>query len=210
MSGAAAHEAASSAARAAARPALFARLRSETRAAHDAIERDLDWERRVSTIDGYRQLLARFYGFHRTWEPAIAASIDDESFVGPRRKLPLLEADLLHLGMTPTAIEKIPEPDLLIRPRTRAEALGSMYVLEGSTLGGQLIARRVAEKLGLKPGAGLSYHCAYGDAVGPMWQAFRARLGELSPSEEDEAIGSANTTFRHLRAWLGTASRSSR
>ena len=59
-------------------------LRAETRTAHEAIERDLAWETRVATRDGYRALLARFWGFHAELEPALADALADDAFFDPR------------------------------------------------------------------------------------------------------------------------------
>lgn len=185
-------------------PTILDRLREATRPMHEAVERELDWERRVETIDGYRSLLARLYGFHAAWEPEAAALIADEAFFGPRRKAHLLAADLACLGLSRSSIGALPKPcGLRVPMATRAEALGAMYVLEGSTLGGQLIARRVSAVLGLRPGAGCSYYCAYGPAVGTMWREFRACLLAASSPTADYAMArTAQRTFERLRSWL--------
>lgn len=184
-------------------PTILDRLRSETRGQHEAIERDLDWQRRVGDLADYRSLLARLYGFHVVWEPEAAALIADEAFFGPRRKLHLLEADLACLGLLPSLQGKLPRCRPCLPMTTREDALGAMYVLEGSTLGGRLIANRASLALGLKPEAGLAYHGAYGVAVGSMWQAFRRHLcAASSPEADDRIVRSANLTFARLHAWL--------
>lgn len=189
--------------RAAASPAgLPERLRAETRDAHEAVERALDWERRLGTLEGYRGFLARLYGFHVVWEPAAAALIADDAFLVPRRKLPLLLADLAFLGLTPAEVERLPRC-APVPMADAAEALGSMYVLEGSTLGGQILARHVAARLGLDAARGCAYLRAYGGGVGPMWQGFRARLlGVSSPQTQDAVVRSAAATFERLETWL--------
>ena len=81
-------------------------------------------------------------------------------------------------------------------------ALGSMYVFEGATLGGQFITRHLAGRFGL-PAAG-EYFNSYGDDVGRMWKAFRGVLLEHSSPEADPVIiGAAVDTFERFGRWLG-------
>lgn len=199
---------AASAALAAARsgmPTLPDRLRSETRAAHEAAEREFDWERRVATSAGYRALLGRFWGFHATWEPVVAARLADPAFVEPRRKLGLLRADLTHLGASPNDITMLPTVDAGALPRTDAEALGSLYVMEGSSLGGQIIARRIAATLGYRRESGCAYFNAYGPEVGTMWRATRQRLVRVPVDQHDAVVAAASATFETIGAWLAAA-----
>ncbi|MBY0254738.1 MAG: biliverdin-producing heme oxygenase, partial [Methylobacterium organophilum] len=142
------------------RDGLHARLRAATDPAHRALEVSLDWQARVATLDGYRDLLGRLYGFHAVWEAAIGSGLADEPFLAPRRRLALLAADLDHLGLRPDAVAALPRPaaPALHGP---AAATGALYVLEGSTLGGQLIGRHIAGLHGFS-GAGLAYYRAHG------------------------------------------------
>lgn len=182
---------------------LLLRLKTETAPAHADVEQALDLEARTSSLSAYRHLIARFYGFHVTWEPCVEAALADPQFFHPRRKSKFLERDLRELGMTQGAILRLPlwRPTMSIR--TAAEALGSMYVLEGSTLGGVIIARHVERSLGLGRSNGCSYFRCYGDEVGRMWLAFKAALlTRCPPDEEDRAIEAAQRTFETLRSWL--------
>ena len=47
---------------------LLERLKIETRPAHDRIEAAIDLDRRIASRNAYRDLLIRFYGFHKAWE----------------------------------------------------------------------------------------------------------------------------------------------
>ena len=153
---------------------LHARLREATAAAHEALERDLDWEARVATLPGYRDLLVRLRGFHAAYEPAIAAALADAPFFDPRRRLPALDADLDALdGAAPDALPA-PAAPWLDGP---GAALGALYVLEGSTLGGAVIGRHVARLHG--EGVPLAYYAGRGRATGPLWRLFRERLDGL-------------------------------
>lgn len=185
---------------------LLPRLRTETRAAHDAIEAALDLEGRLSSRDAYRELLAQVYAFHAGWEPVLAGLIEDPAFFEPRRKLALLAADLACLGMSPVDIDALAPRPPLAALTTISQALGAMYVLEGSTLGGQLISRQVADRLALRADFGASYHNAYGRSVGAMWRAFGQRLIKAAPDlDGDAVVSAAQTAFAQMQAALTRA-----
>ncbi len=135
-------------------------------------------------------------------EPALAASLDDAPFFDPRRRLAHLAADLRILGFDDATIQILPCPRLA-PPRDRAEAFGALYVLEGSTLGGQVIAKHIGRQLGLTAECGCRYYAAHGRETGAMWKAFRQRLAEeATRGEADAIVISATATFDAMRHWL--------
>jgi heme oxygenase len=78
-----------------------------------------------------------------------------------------------------------------------------MYVLEGSTLGSQFIAKHIAAKFNITAGSGASFFNAYGRSVGEQWSAFRAFLtANTSHGDEDEVLTAARGTFETLSRWL--------
>ncbi len=86
---------------------------------------------------------------------------------------------------------------------SRPEILGAAYVLEGSTLGGQIIARHLEETLGLRDGCGYRYFRSYGPDVGAQWKAFRAELLRASSATNDPVIvRAARETFEILHRWF--------
>lgn len=181
---------------------LLDRLKIETRPAHDRIEAAIDIDARLSSRASYRALLARFWGFHRAWEDAAEAAIGDPAFFRPRRKVDLIARDLSALGLAPSAINALPLSPPLPMP-TSAAAYGALYVVEGSTLGGAVIARLAERRLGLTLETGCAYFRAYGAATGAMWTALRARLLAMSsPVADDEILASADRTFAAMQEWL--------
>jgi heme oxygenase len=77
---------------------------------------------------------------------------------------------------------------------TLAHAFGLLYVLEGATLGGQLLRRRLGPALDLTAEQGLAFFGAYGSEVGPMWRAFTdalARFDAATPAAERPAAHAA-------------------
>ena len=82
---------------------------------------------------------------------------------------------------------------------TRAQLLGAMYVLEGSTLGGQVIARQLAAA-GI---AGRTFFTGRAERTGPLWKQFCQLLEAAAGTEDPDAIvASAILTFQTLAAWL--------
>lgn len=183
-------------------PGLHARLRAATGPSHVALEDALDWRARVATRAGYATLLARLHGFHAAWEPAIGRALADDAFFDPRRRLASLDADLRHLGLPAATIAALPRPDT-VRLAGPAAAMGALYVLEGSTLGGRVIGRHIAALHGFD-GGGLAYYRAHGPRTGAMWAAFRGRLDGSSGdvAAEEAALDSAIIAFDAMRVWL--------
>ncbi|WP_395056093.1 biliverdin-producing heme oxygenase [Polaromonas sp.] len=193
-------------------PSVLTRLRLETRAEHDAVERVLDLMGRGITLKAYRQQLARFYGFYGPLEAALLsrfgqltnqlAGDTSQWSVLPLRlqKTRLLLRDLQHLGM---ATEDLPLCRKLPPVQTQAEMLGCMYVMEGATLGGQLITRHVRATLGVTAATGGAFFEGYADDTGKMWQAMRQLLVRraVNGSTEDAMVKSAIATFASLRVW---------
>jgi heme oxygenase (biliverdin-IX-beta and delta-forming) len=182
---------------------LLVRLKIETASAHDRIEDAFDLEGTTRSLPAYRELLVRLYGFHAAWEPRAELALADPGFFRERRKLSLLHADLRELGMNGDAIDRLAQCDLSVTMRTAAEAWGSMYVVEGSTLGGMIIARYVERRLGLNRHNGCRYFRCYGANVRSMWTSFGARLlARCGSAEEDAAVAAACRTFDTLHYWL--------
>lgn len=186
---------------------VLERLKKETRPAHDRIEKAMDLERRIATRDAYRDLLIRFHGFHSAWEKEAGGVVQDKDFFERRRKTKLLVQDLAALGLSEEEIIRLPECNPLMPLPSPAAVLGSMYVVEGSTLGGAIIARAVEQRLGLDAQTGCAYFKSYGRETAMMWKQFGAKLLEVSsPDTDDMIVLSAQKTFDVMHNWLCEAS----
>lgn len=182
-------------------PTLRERLRSATRAEHEALEQDLDLLRPDLTLSRYASLLARFHGFYQPWESRLMSHADSalQQFYSTRQKLSLLEADLRYLEIDPARLPLCPRLPCI---ESTPAALGSLYVIEGSTLGGQLLTRHLRPLLHLEEG-GLQFFASYGDRVGPSWRAFLQLLEQHSnPIADEQMIDSARSTFVLMSNWL--------
>ncbi|MEM6645468.1 MAG: biliverdin-producing heme oxygenase [Bacteroidota bacterium] len=184
---------------------LMARLRSETRAAHDAAELEFDLGAVLKSRDAYACILQRFHAFHTQVEPLLAAW--DWSTLGlefeARRKLPSLNADLASLSMDPLTSHH-PMPSFKLS--SHAEAVGALYVVEGSTLGGRVIAKQVRKALGFTEANGARYFSGYGTETGAYWKQFSHAVntfGDQSPSDWLPIINGAVMTFAAFQHHIG-------
>ena len=181
--------------------ALLAHLRIGTRAAHDQLEGTLGLLDDRLDLEAYRTVIERFYGFWRNWEPRMAILFQDAAFLDPRRRVHLLQADLAALGLSAQAVAMLPTCPLPLL-RNGVEALGSLYVMEGSTLGGRVIERNVERCLGLNAQHGCTYFAGYGTHTGAMWRQLLARLDQAPAADAAQVTDGATATFERLAWWL--------
>jgi heme oxygenase len=177
------------------------RLRLETRADHESVEGTVPLMHEGLTAAQYVEVLKKIYGVVAAWE-ARAAEIGPEwlqpSLIERRRK-PLLASDLAWFGVSGDDNGRAALPEM----NDLASLLGSMYVMEGSTLGGQYIARHVEAALQLSDGQGYSYFRGSGDQTGSMWKEFCEMLKLRIPDEQTDAVVvSAKAMFRTFGMWM--------
>jgi heme oxygenase len=183
------------------------RLRAETRAEHESVETLLPLTGPGLTREIYGDILICLYSIVRTWEEWAAAHAPANlaEMLRERRRTPLLEADLKFLKKEARFESRRAElASILSRPVNEASFLGAMYVMEGSTLGGQYIARHVEEVLGLEAGPGDAYFRGYGANTGAMWQSFKSLLRDLPEEHSSEAIAAAKGMFGYFEHAIRT------
>jgi len=178
---------------------LFARLKSGTEPQHREIEALIDPMKNFCSLDAYKNHLLKTWTFYRPLEADLAAlnwSPVGIEFEG-RRKTALLEEDLRVLGFPYP-----PEQDIKsVLGRTNLDfAVGCLYVLEGATLGGQVISRHLA-KLGIGPENGGLFFNGYGARTGEMWKSFQISATHYCVTEDQiaEAVEGAISTFEKYR-----------
>jgi heme oxygenase len=189
---------------------VLRRLRTETAAGHRAVEDALDLLSPQLTRARLADVLVRMHGFWRSAEAGLDAwarthPADAERVQWSRRhRTPLFAADLAALGATPAGVPELPGvPDTDV-------ALGRLYVLEGSSLGGVLIDRHLATLPQLAGGRRLSSFSPYGERTGAMWHAFRTvtRARVAAGGDADRLVGAARQTFGALASWCAAPSTS--
>lgn len=178
---------------------LHARLRAETAPAHRQLERSLDLLSPPLESGRLVALLIRFHGFHRTWEATLAREFSAPFVPAPRRVL--IEQDLQVLGLDAESIGAIPGCAEAISLGIGLDnALGSVYVLEGSTLGGRVIAHHLS-RAAWWPATGLRYFDPYGEATASRWRETMAQLAGAG-GDPERIVAGAVRTFEVLQQWL--------
>ncbi len=186
---------------------ILAKLKESTKEQHEALETVVDVMNSTFTLDDYKALITKFYLFYSAIEPSLPTDelkvhgFDLES----RRKLPSLERDLsaLSIFQKPGAVTvETPVFDSV------AKAFGAVYVLEGATLGGQVITRHLSSAIGVTPETGGSFFYSYGPNVGPMWKEFGAIITAYAEAngQDDVIVQGANETFDSFRRFFEQAS----
>lgn len=180
-------------------------LRERTGALHQELEGILIPRiKQTSTPAGYLSLLQLFYGYYYPLEQYIAAHLDT-SFPGGfehRRKASLLLQDMAVINGAP--VEPPPLCTDIPEIIDACQALGALYVLEGSTLGGQVICQILTRNLIIPelPKA-LSFFEGYGANTQAMWDSFVHYLDGYNGTDAQKArlIQSAADTFLKFRIW---------
>lgn len=172
---------------------VHALLREATAARHAAIDALLAL-RQPFGVSHYTRVLQGFGAFLSAWEPSMAHALPAhwQPWFAASTRLHLVQRDLAALGLPP-----MPLPVTLATPDSPAAALGSLYVLEGSALGGQFIAAAARRQLGFTPEHGAAYFHGCGSATAMRWREFLGRLDAdlASPEARAQVVQAANATF---------------
>ena len=185
-------------------------LRHATAAAHERLHHLPDFAGlQAGTIgpDEYAGLLRRLFVFHRAVEAALADAPSLLPYgidIVARRRSGLLLEDLAFLGAPVAPLPVAPD---LPTPRSATEALGLMYVTEGSTLGGRDLARRLEHLLPRDSDLGRRFLFGHGPRHGAMWREFCAALEACgdTPQRRAEMIDAALAAFAAFGDWFGAA-----
>jgi len=174
---------------------LTERLKEQTKTNHQLLEKKLVGKMRsMRSNNDYADLLSLFYKYFGGLEKAIAKHLD-ESLIPDypaRRKASSLAADLIEMGATVPPIASIYELPVI---HSHPQALGALYVIEGSTLGGKIISKMISHQLPSTNGHGLTFFNSYGENTIEMWERFKLILDGPANLPGDDVIRAANETF---------------
>ncbi|MBX8522325.1 biliverdin-producing heme oxygenase [Pseudomonas cichorii] len=185
---------------------LLDALRSETNQLHVGLEKRLPFFSPVLNSAYYLRLIKAYHGFYRPLESALLASglVPAELAVPERVKTPALLQDLRALGMTDQAMDSLAQCRHLPVIDSPGACLGVLYVLEGATLGGQILRREIHKRLGLDEYTGAAFLNVYGSATGMHWKAFLAFMDSVpaDAATTEAAVLAAQSTFACFEHWL--------
>jgi heme oxygenase (biliverdin-IX-beta and delta-forming) len=181
---------------------VFAYLKQQTSHSHTHLEETIDILKRMQTAHHYQGVLEAFYGFYRPLEAHLGTvpGIESVDFQA-RRKTALLRDDLRALGLSDAEIDHLPVCTHLPRVSSLVEAAGCLYVLEGATLGGQIISRHIQKLSHTLPHA---FFTAYGPQTGRQWKALQDVVEQRFDDAHlhDVMAQAAQETFITLERWF--------
>ncbi|WP_432543095.1 biliverdin-producing heme oxygenase [Kineococcus sp. SYSU DK002] len=180
----------------------LARVRAATARAHHELDTSLAVLERPWDVAGHRRWLELTWGLLAPLERALAgwARTDPGVLdVAARARADLALADLRALGVPDAELAALPECPRTPAVPDRAAALGVCYVLDGSTLGGRLIARTVVAA-GVPAEATTSLTGRPG--AGRRWRDTTAAVEAVADRDVPAVVDAARATFTAYREWL--------
>lgn len=176
-------------------------LKEKTRASHAQAENFLyPFLNAISSSRDYAMILKMFYGFYEPLEKIHSRFISDTDLkdISERKHTGHILLDLKNLNSEP---DHIPVCSDLPSIQSKAAAFGSMYVLEGATLGGRMITKMLLQHPVFPLNAEhLHFFRGYGDATREKWIQFQEALN--SQTETSEMADAANESFDCLGRWI--------
>lgn len=187
---------------------ILNKIREKTLGYHDDFT---GWANKILTgtadKEHYVHVLKTFYGFYAPFEQKLESIQEWKDYdfdLTKRRKAQMLVEDMKALGISEDEIKEIPMNSNLPQMNNLGQALGAMYVIEGATLGGQIIANKINEGLGYSVGNGASFFNSYRDNVRPMWKEFSDFINKYSDDTNitDPIVDASDETYHRFNEWL--------
>ena len=183
--------------------ALSLRLKTETAAEHERMHHLMAQVDVFASRMHYAKFTLAQYYFQRDVEylfkyPEIIDFIPD---LDVRGRSDAAFKDLQDLGVSPTDL------NIASQDANALEALGSIYVSEGSTLGAAFLFKEAKTKLELSEEFGARNLAAYPEGRAKVWKRFVQALDDagLSQTEQDQVVQGAMDGFARFASLLITA-----
>lgn len=173
------------------------------------------------TLQGYKEVLRALLPVLHSWESWAKQNAPPalQPLLSTRRRSHWIVEDLAELeDGTPTGELRRLQPidwDKVVRGNPgpgahgvgseaefTAAFLGTFYVLEGSTLGGRIIARHLEPAFGFEGGKGNAYFRGHGEATGALWHETTQAIAGVPEADAVLVIQAAQRTFAAFRSVL--------
>lgn len=178
-------------------------LKEATKNKHTALEQLMFVQQIMEgtlSIGQYTQILSTNYLVHYQFENKLHNLVSADNAhtleLDKRQKTTLLKNDLLEIN---AVLPDCATDKFLIHVDNEAAALGALYVLEGATLGGNIIVKKLKTNLNLIDlNLHFYYYQAYGDLLTHFWKAFCEVLNNQPLHVYNQVIEGANNMFDYL------------
>jgi heme oxygenase len=181
------------------------RLKAATGDTHDRLDKRIMAGDPFGSLDNYRRFLGVQYRFHADIDALYASErlrvlLPD---LAERRRLGQIGQDLTDLG---APLPEAEAPRFVDGAADLAEALGWLYVAEGSNLGAAFLFK-MARALGLDEGHGARHLAGHSDGRAAHWRSFTAALDavDLGEAEEARMQEAAREAFRRVHGLVEAA-----
>lgn len=183
------------------------KLKEDTALLHSVVEKEMFADEifnKTLTLTQYKQLITTNYIFHALLEKVVFDNLSENIKatlqIEQRRKLPALEADIQALQIAvPVYSNEISVPEI----DTVDKALGALYVMEGATLGGNVIVKHLKQTPDFTH-LPFHYYGIYQEQTGPRWKSF-VDCTNSSVINDNVCVQSAVAAFDLLRTILHKA-----
>ena len=180
---------------------LTEELKETTEDIHQASEKKMIIAlKKIDTKEAYIRMLNWLHGFYAPMERLIHRYLTPGNFpdITRRSRAEYLLWDIRESGLPapePTTCEQLPVINSF------HSALGAMYVLESSTLGGRIIAGMITRSLDTLKS--ISFFNGYGAETAHMWALFKDFLNQpFTVEQRREIIAAAEDTFLTFKNWI--------
>lgn len=182
-------------------------LRSATDATHKSVERKTPFFQKGFDRAQYVRWLVDMVGFYRAFEAALSqTSLLTQGLWPYQSRLVLLANDLRRLGESEIADAAFSNQRVATLPpmQDHLGAAGALYVIEGSALGGQVLASRVLKSLSISLEDGGSFFQPNGPEPRIHWQQFQTLVRGMASQVQDAhaIVQGAVVMFQAFDAWL--------
>ncbi len=147
---------------------LSQQIKEATKQAHQQLEKIVVQKlKAVESDKDYAQVLSYFYAYFTAIEEQINAYLPESlaPYLQSRRDASYIARDIQELGASLADVPPAVRPEI----STTAQAIGALYVLEGSIMGGPYIVKML-EKSGIHKG--FHFFSGYGDQSAEKWDLF--------------------------------------
>jgi len=185
-------------------------LRHATRSEHDALDAHPAFAALMDgtlSLSGYARLMSLFFGFYARHDPILSQACADHALgrygFSYMPRTAILHGDLVAIG-APRLDDADDGPDPLPPIASPGLVGGALYVVEGSMLGGAVLARAVDNVLARVRSGGDGYWKWCRDDGAGRWAMTCGMIEQLSATQagRSDMVAGARLAFSAFGRWL--------